>query len=406
MSNDAVVVVGGGHAARRAAETLRELSPHMPITLIGEEPEAPYDRPELSKSVLLDPHAEHHLFVRPADWYGQQGILLRTGIRATSIDRRRRTVALSDGGEIPYGKLLIATGSRLRPFGGPVEGTAAVHYLRTLAQARQLRQAVARGMHIAVVGGGFIGLEVAAALTEGGCAVDVFDPAPCLLQRGAPPEIGTFVQGLHAARGVGVHLGTGVRKILGRAGGGCALHTDHGVFHADLVVVGIGVIPNTELAEAAGLAVDNGIVVDAQCRTADPDIFAAGEVSSHFNPLLGRHVRVESWQVAEHQPAVAAENLLGGQRTYAQWPWLWSSQYDMQLQILGAFEPGLDIVQRGEPARGSFCVLGVDSQGALRAMAAVNSGRDISVARRLMDSGRRLCPDRLRDSAAALQNLL
>ncbi|KVE31307.1 pyridine nucleotide-disulfide oxidoreductase [Burkholderia vietnamiensis] len=406
MSADPFVIVGAGHAARRTAEALRARDADAPIVMIGAERELPYDRPALSKDALLNDGGEQRAFVRDAAWYDAQRIALRLGTRVDAIEREAQRVRLDDGTTLPYAKLVLATGSRVRTFGGPLDAGVAAHYVRTVADARALRAQLVRGRRVAVLGGGFIGLEVAAAARQLGCDVTVIDPAARLLQRALPEVVGAYAHRLHDERGVGFQMATLPRAIRAAAGGGAIVETDRGDVHADVVVVGIGVLPNVELAQAAGLDVDNGIRVDAGCRTADRAIFAAGEVTMHFNPLLGRHVRIESWQVAENQPAVAAANLLGADDTYAELPWLWSDQYDCNLQMLGLFGAGQTTVVRGDPARGPFTVFGLGDDGRIVAAAAVNLGRDIGAARRLIAAGAMPDPQRLADPAVGLKTLL
>ncbi|RQS69477.1 pyridine nucleotide-disulfide oxidoreductase [Burkholderia sp. Bp8963] len=406
MSADPIVIVGAGHAARRAAEALRARDADARIVMIGAERDLPYDRPALSKDALLSDGGEARAFIRDAAWYGAQRIELRLGTRVDAIERDAQRVRLDDGAALPYRRLVLATGSRVRTFGGPVDAGVPLHYVRTVADARALRAALAPGRHVAVLGGGFIGLEVAAAARQLGCAVTVIDPAACLLQRALPEVVGTFAQNLHDGRGVAFRLSTLPRAIRRSASGGAVVETDRGDVAADVVVVGIGVVPNVELAAAAGLDVDNGVRVDAGCRTADPAIYATGEVTMHFNPLLGRHVRIESWQVAENQPAVAAANVLGADETYAEMPWLWSDQYDCNLQMLGLFGSERTTVVRGDPLNGPFGVFGLDADGKLVAAASVNAGRDIGACRRLIAAEAVLDPARLADPAVSLKAFL
>ncbi|HDR9009767.1 TPA: FAD-dependent oxidoreductase [Burkholderia vietnamiensis] len=406
MSADPFVIVGAGHAARRTAEALRARDADAPIVMIGAERELPYDRPALSKDALLNDGGEQRAFVRDAAWYDAQRIALRLGTRVDAIEREAQRVRLDDGTTLPYAKLVLATGSRVRTFGGPIDAGVAAHYVRTVADARALRAQLVRGRRVAVLGGGFIGLEVAAAARQLGCNVTVIDPAARLLQRALPEVVGAYAHRLHHERGVGFQMATLPRAIRAAAGGGAIVETDRGDVHADVVVVGIGVLPNVELAQAAGLDVDNGIRVDAGCRTADRAIFAAGEVTMHFNPLLGRHVRIESWQVAENQPAVAAANLLGADDAYAELPWLWSDQYDCNLQMLGLFGAGQTTVVRGDPARGPFTVFGLGDDGRIVAAAAVNLGRDIGAARRLIAAGAMPDPQQLADPTVGLKTFL
>ncbi|WP_175776044.1 anthranilate 1,2-dioxygenase system ferredoxin--NAD(+) reductase [Burkholderia anthina] len=406
MSADPFVIVGAGHAARRTAEALRARDADARIVMIGAERELPYDRPALSKDALLSDGGEQRAFVRDAAWYDAERIELRLGTRVETIDRAAGRVQLDDGATLPYARLVLATGSRVRAFGGPVDEGVAPHYVRTVADARALRAQLAPGRRVAVLGGGFIGLEVAAAARQLGCDVTVIDPAERLLQRALPEVVGAYARQLHDARGVSFQMATLPRAIRRAAGGGATVETDRGDVQADIVVVGIGVVPNVELAQAAGLDVDNGVRVDAGCRTTDRAIFAAGEVTMHFNPLLGRHVRIESWQVAENQPAVAAANLLGADETYAELPWLWSDQYDCNLQMLGLFGSERTIVVRGDPASGPFTVFGLDDDGKIVAVAAANLGRDIGASRRLIAAGAVPDPVKLADPAVNLKTFL
>ncbi|RQU81048.1 pyridine nucleotide-disulfide oxidoreductase [Burkholderia cenocepacia] len=406
MSADPFVIVGAGHAARRTAEALRERDAAARIVMIGAERELPYDRPALSKDALLTDGGEQRAFIRDAAWYDAQRIELRLGTRVDAIERDARRVRLDDGASLPYGKLVLATGSRVRTFGGAIDEGVAVHYVRTVDDARALRAQLAPGRRMAVLGGGFIGLEVAAAARQLGCDVTVIDPAARLLQRALPEVVGAYARRLHDARGVNFQMATLPRAIRRAPGGGAIVETDRGDVPADIVVVGIGVVPNVELAQAAGLDVDNGIRVDAGCRTADPAIFAAGEVTMHFNPLLGRHVRIESWQVAENQPVVAAANLLGADERYAELPWLWSDQYDCNLQMLGLFGSERTIVVRGDPASGPFTVFGLGDDGKIVAVAAANLGRDIGASRRLIAAGAVPDPVKLADPAVNLKTFM
>ncbi|AOI95805.1 anthranilate 1,2-dioxygenase system ferredoxin--NAD(+) reductase [Burkholderia sp. LA-2-3-30-S1-D2] len=406
MSGDPFVIVGAGHAARRTAEALRARDADARIVMIGAERELPYDRPALSKDALLGDGGEQRAFIRDAAWYDAQRIELRLGTRVDAIERDAQRVRLDDGATLPFARLVLATGSRVRAFGGPVDEGIVPHYVRTVADARALRAQLAPGRRVAVLGGGFIGLEVAAAARQLGCDVTVIDPAARLLQRALPEVVGAYARQLHDARGVVFQMATLPRAIRRAPRGGAIVETDRGDVQADIVVVGIGVVPNVELAQAAGLEVDNGIRVDAGCRTADRAIFAAGEVTMHFNPLLGRHVRIESWQVAENQPAVAAANLLGADETYAELPWLWSDQYDCNLQMLGLFGGERTIVVRGDPASGPFTVFGLDDTGKIAAVAAANLGRDIGASRRLIAAGAVPDPVKLADPAVNLKTFL
>lgn len=405
MSSERHVIVGAGHAARRAAETLRALNADVKIVMIGEEPHAPYDRPALSKDGLMSEEGERKVFIRAHDWYAAHRIELRVSATVTEVDRRRACVRLRDGGEIGYDRLLLATGSRVRRFSGPVDPRVPLHYVRTLADARALRAVLAPGKRVAILGGGFIGLEVAAAATQLGCKATVIEPAPALLQRALPHSVAHHIAALHERNGVDLRLGTMPRAIT-YENGGASIEVDAGAVAADVIVAGIGVVPNVELAEACGLEVSNGIVVDEQCRTNDPAVFAAGEVTMHANPLLGRSIRIESWQVAENQPVVAAGNMLGGEAIYAELPWLWSDQFDCNVQTLGIIEAQHRLVTRGDPASGSFCVMALSESGRMGAAISVNSGRDMGACRRFVGSGTVMDEVRLADVSVSLRSLL
>lgn len=410
MLSDAYVIVGAGHAARRAAETLRERAPDVRIVMIGDEAELPYDRPALSKDALLGEKGERSAFIRHADWYHEQRIEMRLGVRVERIDRSRKSIFLDDGSCVDYRCLLLATGSRVRRFAGSVDDVVKMHYLRTIADTRALREVLVPGTRVTVIGGGFIGLEAAASARTRGCAVTLIEPANGLLLRSLPAEVGAFVHDLHRRHGVDIRLETASVAIESSLGQGARVVTVcgdvRGEIDADVVIVGIGVTPNVELAASAGLLVDSGIIVDQHCRTADPAIFAAGEVTSHFNPLLERHVRVESWQVAENQPAIAAANMLGGNAVYEEMPWLWSDQYDCNVQTLGMFTAHQTRVVRGDPAGGSFCVLALGIDGRLEAAATVNCGREVAVCRRLIRDRKILSATQLRDTSVLLKELL
>lgn len=405
MSTERHVIVGAGHAARRAAETLRALNGDVEIVMLGDEPHAPYDRPVLSKDALTSEDGERKAFIRQHDWYAAHRIDLRLSATVIEVDRKRACVRLHDGSEIGYDRLLLATGSRVRRFSGPVDERVPLHYVRTLADARGLRAVLTPGKRVAILGGGFIGLEVAAAATQAGCKVTVIEPASALLQRALPNSVAHHIAALHERHGVQLSLGT-LPQAIACENGSASIQTDAGVVAADVVVIGIGVLPNVEIAESCALEIRDGVVVDEQCRTNDPAIFAAGEVTMHANPLLGRSVRIESWQVAENQPVVAAENMLGGRAIYAELPWLWSDQFDCNVQTLGLIEPQHRLVTRGDPGSGSFCVVAVDAVGRMRAAISVNAGRDIGACRRLISTGTIIDEARLADASISLRSLL
>jgi len=399
------VIIGAGPAGMRAAEMLRRGSAEADILLIGDEPHLPYDRPPLSKSFITDALAPAKIYLKPESFYAEERIRLKLGVAATAIDRGGKTVTLADGERVPYDKLLIATGcgSRRLP---PALGSVPIHYLRSLAESERIRAALSPGCSLVVIGGGFIGLEIAASARKLGASVSVLEVAPRLMARAVPEVVSDFARRLHESRGVRLELGARILGLEPLAGGRAAVLTAAARHEADLVVAGVGAYPNTALAEAAGLALEDGIRVDACGRTSDPDIFAAGDVSRHDNPLLGRAIRVESWQVALNQAGFVARAMLGAHEPYAEIPWLWTDQYDANTQALGFFDPGLDLLVRGDPLSSSFTVLGLAEDGRIAAAITVNTGRDMAVLRRLV-TGRIVLPrEALADPARKLSDLL
>jgi anthranilate 1,2-dioxygenase ferredoxin reductase component len=399
------LIIGAGPAGMRAAEILRGGDANAEITLIGDEPHLPYDRPPLSKAFLTESLEAVRLHLKPEDFYRAERITLRLGIPALRIDRAAKVVELAEGAPLPYDKLLIATGCRSRRL-PPAFDHAPVLYLRSLADAERIRAALRPGLATVLIGGGFIGLEIAASARKLGAAVTVLEMAPRLLSRGMPPVVSTFVHALHERHGVRIELSARLSGMLHDQRGRLEIATEHAAYPCDLVIAGIGAQPNTELAAAAGLPIEDGICVDEHGQTVDPDIFAAGDATRHLNPLLGQAIRVESWQVALNQAAVVARNMLGAREAYAELPWLWTDQYDCNIQTLGRFTPALEQVVRGDPAGPAFTVLGLNAQGRLAAAVTVNSGRDMAILRRLAALPKPLAKAALADPATKLADLL
>jgi anthranilate 1,2-dioxygenase ferredoxin reductase subunit len=284
--------------------------------------------------------------------------------------------------------------------------TVPIHYLRSLGDANRLRAALIAGAAIVMIGGGFIGLEIAASARQLGSQVTVLEALPRLMARAVPEMVSDAVRRLHESHGVRFEFDARLQSIAPASGGGALIATERGRYRADSVIAGIGAAPNAELAQAAGLAVDDGILVDACGRTGDPDIFAAGDVTRHENPLLGRPIRVESWQVALNHAAVVARAMLGPCDAYAELPWLWTDQYDANIQALGFFMPRQDLVTRGDPAGGAFTLLGLDHEGRIEAALTFNNGRDMSALKRLAASRAVLPRELLADPAKKLSELL
>jgi len=404
MADPRFVIIGAGPAGMRAAEVLRQQAPAADILLIGDEPHLPYDRPPLSKGFLTEGLEPQRLHLKPESFYAEQRIRLKLGAPARAIDRAAKTVELADGERVPYDKLLLATGCGGRAL--PAHFTSVpILYLRSLADAERIRAALKPGLEVVLIGGGFIGLEIAASARKLGAEVTVLEMAPRLMSRAVPGVVSEAVRALHERHGVAFEFGARLNAIVRGADGRILVETRAAAYPADLVVAGIGAEPNTALAEAAGLVVEDGIRVDACGRTSDPDIFAAGDVTRHDNPLLGRAIRVESWQVALNQAAAVAAAMVGTSAPYAELPWLWTDQYDCNIQALGLFDPVLEPMLRGDPA-GPFTLLGVDGEGRIAAAITFNNGRDMAVLRRLAATRAALPRDVLADPQRKLSDLL
>ncbi|MDJ0389176.1 FAD-dependent oxidoreductase [Roseomonas sp. E05] len=397
------VIVGAGLAGHRAAVELRRLDTTAQVTLLGAEPGLPYDRPPLSKEFLLGQIRPEALVLKEAADYAALGIAHHPATQVVEIDRAAQRVTAGDGRHFPYDRLLLATGSR--PCGLPAalaEGEA-VHLLRSLADAERLGAALTQARHVAVVGGGFIGLEVAAAARMRGCAVTVVEAAPRLLARGMPAALADWVAALHRAEGVELRLGACVEALTGGgAAGAVSLGFAGGALQADLAVVGIGIRPNVELAMTAGLPVQDGILVDEACRTADPLIFAAGEVTCHPVPALGRRLRVESWRTASEQPLTAARAMCGLPARYVELPWLWSDQFGCNIQSIGLPDAGVELVARGDVTTRKWTLVALDEAGRPVGAVAVNNGRDIGMLRQAIRAGQPVPRALLADPAARI----
>ena len=398
-----IVIVGGGHAAGQAAASLRQENYEGEIVVIGEEPHIPYQRPPLSKQYLSGEYGLERVHLRPAKFYETKQIDVRSGVRVESIEPNAQIVSCDDGRKVGYDKLLLATGARPRRFQTPGGDLAGVHYLRTIADVDAIKQDFEAGRRIVIVGGGYIGLEVAAIAIQAGLEATVLEMEDRILKRVTTATMSAFYEGLHTGRGVAIRTGAAVESFAGTDRLTGVVCTDGEVVPADLAVVGIGVEPNVELAEAAGLDCDNGILVDEHTRTADPHIHAVGDCTNHPNPLLGRRLRLESVPNAMEQSRVAARNLAGGSSTYANVPWFWSDQYDLKLQMVGFSAEGEHHVVRGDPAAKSFAVF-YFADGTLVAADAVNRAREFMAARQLV--GKRVDPSQLADSEVDLKTVV
>jgi len=399
------VIIGAGQAGNDIATSLRSLKYEGRIVLIGDEPFAPYRRPPLSKAYLSGDIPEDKLYIKPRDAYPKHDIELRTGCQVTAIDREAHTVTLSDGESLGYDKLALATGGHARRI--PLDGADKpnVHYIRTLEDIRRLKEQFGAGKRLVIIGGGYIGLEAAAVGIKQSLDVTLVEAMPRLLARVAGPELSSYYEKAHRAHGVDIRLGAGVTALEGGDTVETVVLQDGTRLPADIVIVGIGLIPNTELAEAAGIACDNGVLVDLYTQTSDPDIVAAGDCTNHDNGFLGRRVRLESVPNASEQARVAAATICGQRTPYAAVPWFWSDQYDLKLQIVGLSQGFDDVVIRGSMDENSFAAFYL-RDGVLIAVDAVNRPRDFMVGKKLVAAKMR--PDKavLADESVELKTLL
>ncbi|WP_338749271.1 NAD(P)/FAD-dependent oxidoreductase [Janibacter alittae] len=399
-----VVVVGAGEAGARLAHELHAGGWPGPITLLGEEDRPVYERPPLSKNVLVDdepspvePYREGRL-----EW---PGLTVRTGVTVRSIDRTDRTVRLADGEEIAYDRLVIATGARSRRLPGLAVG---VHTLRTWDEALQLRSVLHRRGSLLVIGAGLIGLEVAASARSRGMAVTVVEMRPRALERAVPEPVAEVLAERHRAEGVSLHLGTTVESLEQDEGGWLARLSDGTEVTADAVVAAVGSVPETALAKAAGLPVDDGILVDGQMRTSDEHVWAIGDCCAGPVDVLGRRARLESWRMAHDQAVTAAAAIRGEDVRHTAVPWFWSDQYDLSLQVAGAAAAARSWVRRPHPD-GSTVHLGLDEAG--RVVCAAGAGgprvaKDVRMSERLITSGTVVDPGLLADADTPLKSLL
>jgi len=397
-----IVIVGGGQAAGQAVASLRQEGFEGDLIIIGDETHPPYQRPPLSKQYLLKEHGLERVYLRPEKFYADKGIALKLGVTVDAIDTAAQTVTTSEGETIAYEKLLIATGSRPRILNIEGSDLPGIHYLRTISDVDAIADEFAEGKKLVVVGGGYIGLEVASVAVKFGLDVSVLEMEDRILQRVTTPEMSAFYDQLHRGRGVKIYTNTLVSGFAGNARVESVLCAEQ-EFEADIVIVGIGIIPNTEIAEAAGIQCDNGIVVDDHCQTSVQGVYAAGDCSNHPNPLLNRRLRLESVPNAMDQARTAAANMTGGDKTYAAVPWFWSDQYELKLQMVGFSSDGDTQVLRGDKETNQFAVFYL-KDNAVVAVDAVNSPREFMICKQLY--GKQVDPAQLSDPDFDLKQLM
>jgi 3-phenylpropionate/trans-cinnamate dioxygenase ferredoxin reductase component len=401
---DHVIIIGAGQAGAQTAISLRQLGFDGRISLLGDERLPPYQRPPLSKKLMTGKMDVERTYIRSAAYYAKSAVDLVMGVRVTAIDRARRGVLCDDGTAQGYDQCVICTGTRARRLDLPGSDLPGVFYLRSLEDCERIKAAVATGARAVIIGGGYIGLEIAASLTKWQCRVTVLEALERVLNRVVGLPVSDFFAAEHARHGVEIVTGAAVAAL---EGAGRIQHVrcgDGRVFPADIVVIGVGAVPNDELAQDAGLEVDNGIVVDAFGRTSDPSIFAAGDVTNHPNDLFGRRLRLESVQNATAQAKAVAGAIVGKPVAYAEVPWFWSDQYDLKLQIAGVSDSGAEHLLRGDPASRAFSCLHL-REGRLIAIDAINRGADFLAAKNLIRNATPIDRERAIDPEVKLSDL-
>ncbi|MDQ0746973.1 3-phenylpropionate/trans-cinnamate dioxygenase ferredoxin reductase subunit [Streptomyces africanus] len=408
-ANDACVIVGASLAGAKAAQALREEGFDGPLVLIGDESERPYERPPLSKGYLMDKDGREQIYVHRPRWYAEHNVDMRLGTAVTAIEPAAREVTLADGNRVGYGKLLLTTGSSPRRLPVPGADLERVLYLRRVEDSDRIKRAFRSATRAVVIGAGWIGLETAAAARAAGVEVTVLERAELPLLRVLGREVAQVFADLHRGHGVDLRFGVRVTEIIGSGGAADGVRLSDGTrVDADVVIVGVGITPNTGLAREAGLEVDDGIRVDERLRTSYPDIYAAGDVANAFHPLLGKHIRVEHWANALHQPQTAARAMLGRHdAVYDRVPYFFTDQYDLGMEYAGYVEPGGydQVVFRGDVAGRAFIAFWL-AGNRVRAAMNVNIWDVNDQLQALVRTARPVDVDTLTDPQVPLESLL
>jgi 3-phenylpropionate/trans-cinnamate dioxygenase ferredoxin reductase subunit len=400
-----VVIAGAGHAAGQLVASLKQQKFDGQIVLVGDESHLPYQRPPLSKKFLSGELAAERLYVKPPAFYNDPRIELRLDTVITKIDRDSKTLKIDNGDDIPYDTLILALGSRVRRLSIEGADLAGVHYLRSIDDVNGIREEIENRKNAVIVGAGYIGLEVAAVMRQLGLDVTVIEMADRVMSRVVSPEISDFYQIEHTNQGVKLRLSTGITAMRGEDRIQAVETEDGELIPADFVVLGIGILPNTELARAAGLSVEDGIVVNDRCQTSDPSIYAVGDCTRHPNAIYDRQLRLESVHNALEQARTAVSNICGKPSHYSEVPWFWSDQYDLKLQIAGLSTDYDDVIIRGNPADRSFACLYL-KDSVLIATDAVNSPKEFVQSKALIASGQQMNRKQLADTEVQLKDLL
>lgn len=402
------IIIGAGHAAAQLSTSLRQEGWEGEIIIIGDEPYPPYHRPPLSKTFLAGDKTVDDLAIRPSGFYEKNKITFRRG-HVRHIDREKQVVTLdenhSSSHTLDYDKLALCMGGRARILSLPGSGLKGVHYLRGIDDVENMRPHLGQGKNAVIIGGGYIGLETAALMRGLGMNVAILESAPRVLQRVTAPSVSDFYTRVHKEEGVNIHTNVHVARIVGNGGVEKVVCKDGTEFAADLVVVGIGVIANTELAETAGLDVDNGIVVDEFCTTSDQNIVAAGDCTNHYNALYDRRIRLESVPNANEQAKVAAASICGNQKANQSLPWFWSDQYDMKLQIAGLSQGYEQVEIRGDAVKSRSFAAFYFKESQLICADCVNRPQEFMLAKRIIAQQLEVNQTRLTDDTVPVKEI-
>ena len=399
------VIVGANLAGGRAAFALRAEGFAGRILLIGADPEPPYERPPLSKEYLRGDMAKDKLFIAGPEVYDDRRIDLLLGVRATRLDAQEHFVELETGERIPYEKLLLATGGYPRRLDVPGSELGGIYELRTMADSERISAELQPGRRMVTIGAGIIGAEIAASARMKGLHVTMIEALPVPLMRSLGEEMGGVYADIHRDHGVHLHTNEAIERFEGPARVERVVTNTGRSIECDFVVVGIGIVPATELAESGGLEIDNGVVVNEYCETSAPDVYACGDVANLFHPLLGYRLRIEHWSNAQNQAAAAAKSMLGQREPYIDIPWFWSDQYDLNLQYVGHAQRWDEVVLRGDVTGRKFTAFYIEG-GQLRAALTINRHRDIRPARELIRQGVAIESAKLRDEEIELKSLV
>jgi 3-phenylpropionate/trans-cinnamate dioxygenase ferredoxin reductase subunit len=404
--SETCVIIGASHAAAQLAPTLRQGGWQGRIIIVGDEPYIPYHRPPLSKTFLSGEKSLEDINIRPPIIYEKAEIEFMLNTRVESIDRDNKKLSLDSGETLEYNKLALTTGSRVRKVDLPGIDLEGVYYLRDVNDVEKIKAHVEAGKKAVIVGGGYIGLETAAVLRHSGMEVSVLEMMERVLQRVTAPEVSAFYDRIHSEEGVNINCGVGVSAIEGETKVSKVICSDGSEYAADLVVVGVGIMPNVELAEAAGLEVNNGIVVDEFARTSDADIVAAGDCTMHHNALYDRDIRLESVQNATDQARVAALTLCRKEKAYAALPWFWSDQYDLKLQIAGLSQGYDEVIVRGDRENSRSFAAFYLKDGVVISVDAVNKPPEFMVGKRLINGKVKVDKTKLADNSVSMKELI